>query len=179
MRCFIGVPVDHHLALSLLGERDRAMTALASTRPREVEAANFHLTLAFLGELPAEAEPALLRLMGSVAVQRPFLQPLTRARCFPRPGARLFAVEGEPAPEMLALSRRLELALVRNGFPVEGRRIRPHVTLLRLGLSPVRSPEWEVDLAAPVRELVLYQSVPGQRGNDYLPRGTVPLRSGA
>lgn len=53
MRCFIGVPVDHQVALALLDVRDQALAALGQAQVRPVLARNFHLTLAFLGHQPA------------------------------------------------------------------------------------------------------------------------------
>ena len=87
MRCFIGVPVDHHVALALLDLRDQALSAFGQAQVRPVPARNFHLTLAFLGGLAPAQRAALAAPLAELArCQRSFLQPLDIARVFPSAG---------------------------------------------------------------------------------------------
>lgn len=170
MRCFIGIAVDHHLGLDLLTERDRAVAALEPADPRPVEARNFHLTLLFLGALDAGQVESVRRVMTAVGRRhRAFSQPLHLAHMFPGRGARLFALEGPATPSFIALHSDLKESLSGQGLALglEQGRVRPHLTLLRARRSCSPAPSWPVEIEVPVGELVLFESVQGERGSEY------------
>ena len=162
-RCFIAVAVDHQLGLELIGLRDRAMDHLRAARPRAVPAGNFHLTLAFLGELP-EARLAALQscIDGLVQAEQPGNIALTHASCFPDAKSRVFAAQGEADPSASRLYRHLRTALADKGFLMAHQEFRPHITLARLAHSFVPAPRWPLALALPVDGLALYESVQRQ-----------------
>lgn len=93
------------------------------TRPE-----NFHLTLAFLGEV-ADPAPALAA-MGEVSVA-PFSLRLSRPGLFRRREGDIWWVGLEPCPGLDALQRQLSARLRAGGFVLEERPFRPHLTLGR------------------------------------------------
>ena len=179
IRCFIGVPVDHQVALALLDVRDQALAALKQAQARPVLARNFHLTLAFLGEQPVGTRDQLAEGMNQVASRHPaFLQPLTEAHLFPSSHGRLWVAEGATVPKAMQRLREDLLAMLgRLGLAEQGAKgqMRPHITLLRGLVTPLSPPHFKLDLALPVRDLLLYESRPGPSGNNYKVLASAPL----
>ena len=96
---------------------------------RAIPAANIHLTLAFLGHVPAE------RLDDAVAAGRSVrgtahALPLTEARYWPRSHL-IWVGPKTPPPPLVALARELQDALATAGFEPDEREFVAHVTLLR------------------------------------------------
>ncbi len=89
---------------------------------------NFHLTLAFLGE---QRDPKPAGRAMEAAVGAPFSLRLDRPGRFRRDGGDIWWVGLKDSPPLTALHRRLSEALAREGFEVENRPFRPHVTLGR------------------------------------------------
>lgn len=91
---------------------------------------NLHLTLAFLGAVAAERLDALERIgRDAAAGVAPFELSLERV------GGTGFGIawlspDGVP-PSLAALHAALAAGIVREGFPIERRMFRPHLTLAR------------------------------------------------
>lgn len=92
-------------------------------------AANFHLTLAFLGGVPIERLVAARRAADSVSL-RPFELKLDRIGYFRR-ARTLWVGPSQTPPQLTELFDALWLALVAEGFPREPKPFRPHLTLAR------------------------------------------------
>ena len=93
---------------------------------------NLHLTLKFLGQVPAEGlEPVSAALRGIPF--KPFVTHPTGFCCFPTPRrARILAVELADADDHLkTLAAAIDTACEPLGFPRETRPFRPHITLAR------------------------------------------------
>lgn len=131
MRLFVAVNLPETLtrALGVVmdGLRDGGIEA------RWVDPPQVHLTMKFLGEVPAERlAPAIHATDEAVAGAAPFTLGLGAAGVFPsdRPRAIwLGVVEG--APEAAALQARVETAFADDGFPQESRPFVPHLTIGR------------------------------------------------
>ncbi len=144
---------------------------------RWTPAANLHLTLKFIGEVPDARVPELINALEAVVFQRPLELACERLVCFPpRGSARIVAAEvgGEVDP-LRQTFERIEAAL--EGFCLkEPRRYTPHITLGRskpgvggrsrelmeqaaVGHWP--GPPFEID------EFVLYQSDLSKAGPIY------------
>ncbi|MDX6646067.1 MAG: 2,3-cyclic 3-phosphodiesterase [Miltoncostaeaceae bacterium] len=147
-RLFAALDLPQDLRDELAG---RAVEVAAALGGRAVPAANLHLTLAFLGQVPVERGAAVLEalqesLLPSPPPLRVRLGPLT-----PRPSrgrARLLAAGlAEPSGELEALGLRVQRALAGLGFAVEVReRFWPHVTVVRFPRPlAVGSPVWPED----------------------------------
>lgn len=168
-RCFIAIPVGAGVTdeLHALQARLRDDAGVAG---RAIPAANFHITLAFLGALEKEDRSRAIELMENRARQgEATTQPLTRIRPFPGERSRLLALEGVPAEPLSGLRRRLLQDLLDENIPPAGaeRPFRPHVSLIRLQRPMDEQPFAEVAIELPVRELVFYESVPEGRGVSY------------
>lgn len=134
-------------------------------------AENLHLTLAFLGEVPAERLAELCEL-GSAAAGRPFELVIDRIGYWKQQRLVWAGVTRMP-PELGALASRLAIALQARGYRVEKRAFRPHVTLLRDAGTPRRrrldALRWQV------RSLVLARSLPGNGGVRYAKADEWPM----
>jgi 2'-5' RNA ligase len=124
----------------------------AHPRVRWVRPEHLHLTLKFLGEVPARRVQAVGRVVEQAALsEEPFLLRIGEPGSFGRRlSPRTFwlgLAPGEGREALLRLHRRLEEELAREGFPAEGRDFTPHLTL---GRNPrlVRAEGWEALLAA-------------------------------
>lgn len=168
MRTFIGVPVDHHLALALVEQRELAAQRLGTRGLRPVAARNLHLTLAFLGEIDASQMAALRRHLPDMAHgHAPFDQPLTRCGQFPERNGRILAAEGSAVIPLRTLWNSVKQGLADIIVADISQSLRPHITLARLAAVPMMALDWPVTLALRVEELVLFESRPGAGGSEY------------
>lgn len=145
-----------------------ASGAEANALPTRAE--NLHLTLAFLGSVPAARLPDVMAVGAGVSAA-PFALTLDRQECWSEPGI-LCLVPSIVHPSLLALVRDLAGGLQACALPVEQRPYRPHVTLgrktrkaavwptssLRPSVTPI---EWQV------REFVLAESADDRGGSRY------------
>ena len=125
---------------------------------------SFHLTLAFLGDVPAPRQPELLELasgfeLPSVAIRLDKLD-------YWKHNQILWAGCREPEPVLLALAATLQEKLLAVDFLTETRPLLPHVSLVRKLLHPDVLPdldpfEWSAD------ELLLARSCRSGRGVEY------------
>ncbi|MBA2565206.1 MAG: RNA 2',3'-cyclic phosphodiesterase [Gemmatimonadetes bacterium] len=132
MRAFVAVP----LPLALVPAYADLQGALRLPgRVRWVEPASLHLTLRFLGSVPAADVPALAEALSRAASSSsPATLVGVRLDAFPSPRApRVIVVELEDAAAALPrLHVEIERELTELGFPAQGRDFRMHVTLGRL-----------------------------------------------
>lgn len=103
---------------------------LTHFRGRPVEPDRLHLTLAFLGEVPAEAVPTIEGVaMAAASRHGPLDLSLDRTGVFANAGVLWLGGAGDRP--LLALHEDLAAALAEAGHPLERRPFRPHVTLSR------------------------------------------------
>lgn len=142
---------------------------------RRVPAANFHITLEFIGSATGDIRLCLEEAAGRVTVE-PFDLTLSRFGYWPQPRIIWFGPHHLP-PELLALAFKLRETAEACGVDAETRPYRPHVSLLR---KVARQPAWpEVKpIEWPVREFVLCQSVGTDKGPSYEVLQRWPLGSG-
>lgn len=96
---------------------------------------NIHLTLKFLGSVPAERLHEVVRAVQRAVVPAPPIQlELTVLGCFPnRRAPKVIWAGPKQLPEKLRnLQQRVEKELVATGFPAESRPFSPHFTLGRV-----------------------------------------------
>ncbi len=143
VRSFIAILLSDDVRAAVAAEIAR----LRPLGPRVswVSPPNLHLTLKFLGELPADAlEQVREGLAEAVAGPAPFSLHFGGLGAFPdltRPRVLWVGVdEGSPAAQ--ALQARVDAALTRRGFPKEERPFSPHLTIGRVrelrGLAPLQ-----------------------------------------
>lgn len=154
--------------LHTLGGGLRQQIGGRPTRPE-----NIHLTLAFVGDVPAQQLPALQQLAAGITAA-PFTLQLQQLGCWPQAGVGWLAPEQTPAP-LLQLVQQLNRGLLQIGVRGEKRRYRPHLTLLRKATQ-----NWHSTLEAPLRwqveEFVLVVSTLDPHGPSYRIVGRWPLR---
>lgn len=143
---------------------------------------NMHLTLRFIGnvtdDVVADIDEALARIRArAFDLEIAGLGEFSRGR---RPAMIWAGVR--PVPGLMDLQRRIEAAVVKAGFPPEGRRFTPHVTLARLkGGAPARVRAFvaEHNLLRidpfPVARFTLFSSHLGRQGASYRAEADYPL----
>jgi 2'-5' RNA ligase len=149
---------------------------------RWVQERQFHLTLAFLGELSgpqaARIEQGLMRVRGD-----PFELQLQGVGHFPPRGAPKQLWAGvEACDELTELHERVLSAVRQCGLKPETRRYHPHVTLGRLRHAPLPSVAGFLEANAlqrsepfAVTDFQLFRSVLARSGAQYSIQASYPL----
>ncbi len=108
-----------------------AGAAAARAQGRAAAAANLHLTLAFLGDVPSP-RVASLQSIGAAAASavRPFALTLDRVGAFREAGIAWAGASAVPV-ELERLAALLHDALAAQNVAIERRAFRPHITLAR------------------------------------------------
>ncbi|NLE18504.1 MAG: RNA 2',3'-cyclic phosphodiesterase [Propioniciclava sp.] len=155
---------------AFLGPRRPAEPRLRWTRPE-----GWHLTTAFMGDVPERAVDPLVEALAEAADRTPaFRLRLAGGGAFPWPLETMVLWLGlaEGASELTSLAERSRNAAVRAGVRVDGARFVPHLTLARANraidstrlvrvLDTFDADGWTAD------EFVLIQSHLRDRGNRY------------
>lgn len=138
------------MALHRWGQAARRMAG-----GRAIAAEAIHLTLAFLGEVPETRIDAALAAAGRSEANAHVL-PLEQATHWVRRGI-VWCGPASTPPELQALVCRLSTELAHEGFLLERRPFRAHVTLLRNARRARELPAWQA-LEWPVAEFALVRS---------------------
>ena len=156
---------------------------------RTVDPASAHLTLKFLGNVPAARVEAIEEaLVGATAKSPPLRLRLGETGTFPARGAPrvLWVGLAGDTDGLAALQSRIEEALLPLGFAPEGRPFRPHLTLARMGDRSARSDRdraaealssapFEPGLTFAVEAVSLMRSILGREGARYVRLASIPL----
>lgn len=132
-RTFLAIDLSDEARATLRRTLRRVGAALPGVRLSD--AADLHLTLAFLGEIDDETLAAVVRLTEEAALQTsPFTLALGRLGIFGPPYAPrvLWAGVDGDLHRLSAFQRRLTESLEQIGFPRESRPYAPHLTLARI-----------------------------------------------
>jgi len=167
IRSFIAIELPEGIRHALAEVQKHLKRDVAGVR--WVQPASIHLTLKFLGDIPAEqVQPIAAAAMGVVQNEPPLIVGLGGLGAFPnprRPRVVWVGIEGD-VERMGRVQTRLEEALEPLGVPREGRAFRPHLTLGRVK-DPRRPPDLTralADVTVPtcnsfdVHEILLYKS---------------------
>ena len=171
LRLFVALDLAPGAVAALAAFRDAAADP-AVWRP--LDAATFHVTLAFLGHRPEAEVEAVRAVLDGLAPREPAALALGDGLLLPPRRARVLTVALEDASGALgALQAEVSAGLEAAGvYTPEARPFRPHVTVARLRPG-ARAPR-ELD-AAPERvafragPVVLYRSHVGRGGATYEP----------
>jgi len=127
---------------------------------RRIPAANLHLTLAFLGELPGSQVNTLLRLAEDLP-REPITLRFDRIESWKKPGLACLRPTETPAA-LTRLVGHLNTGLQLAGFTAEARAFKPHVTLVRdIAVQAEGLPVWPVvEWQAPMLALVRSELTP-------------------
>lgn len=138
---------------------------------RDTTTENLHMTLQFLGEIPAERVKALKKILTTVARENaPFSITLDAYGSFAGRGReRLWYLTGN-STEAAAIARALGKMLEENGFTVEHRAFVPHITLARrCQLKDGAVPEAVTPVTIRVQRLWLMESRQIRGSTVYVP----------
>jgi len=151
-----------------------------------------HVTLAFLGRTPDERLPdATAAVESAAAAVTAFDVELDRPGRFPTTGRPrvIYLGIGAGAQTVLTLGERVRAELGRRDIPFDGKPLRAHVTIGRVGEDVTLVDARAIAAAAEamrvphlryrVDNVIAFESVLSPRGPKYTPRATIPLRVGS
>jgi 2'-5' RNA ligase len=179
-RLFIAVDLSPDVRRWLEKARSVLGSSVPSGAVRWVTPAGIHLTLKFLGEIPANRIDGVRGAMDrSMKGAKPFSLFVEGLGCFPdhhRPRVLWAGVRHEPI--LVNLQKLLEEQLAAAGFPKERRPFSPHLTLGRVkdglpadSLRRIGSAVGEASLKSSVEmrvvEVALFRSVLRPSGAEY------------
>ena len=162
-RVFFGLWPDHR-------QRDRLRDTISSVA-RNIEGSavdrrNWHITVAFLGDIDEELIPDLQTRASGIEVE-PFRLAFDRLEFWPRPKVACLVAATVPA-ELENLVKSLQSVLHEAGISPEDRTYRPHITVSRNAraftterLAQRTTTEWS--------GFELIESVSGPDGVSYVP----------
>lgn len=142
IRTFIAIELNRDLKDSLVRLQDRLKRQAPERSVRWVQPAGIHLTLQFLGDVPA---PRIASISQAVVTTchgfGSFTIELAGLGCFPNPHRPRVVWVGvrEPTGTLNRLQKAIESALVELDFEPEGRPFTPHLTLGRVQRNAGRS----------------------------------------
>ena len=189
VRAFVGIALPQ--ACQELADRlSTRLAALAGRRVSRVRAGQAHLTLKFLGNVPAAGPDGIEAVARALADVRfaPFALQLAGGGFFPgaaRPRV-IWAGVREGAEACRALARAVDAALVPLGFAPEEKPFAAHLTLARVREAR-RGDDWPAALAllegaqwppVAVASLTLWRSILGASGARHEVLGEFPATSG-
>ena len=124
LRLFLALWPGPSVRLRLAAARDQWQWLPQAAPVRDER---LHLTLHFMGEVPAAALPGLL---DNLVLPHPACDLVLDRAAVWRNGCAVLEASQLP-PRLAGLHQALALALQAQGLPVDGRALRPHVTLAR------------------------------------------------
>jgi len=158
---------------SSLAPRIRALQPAGVGRPQRPD--QWHVTLEFLGSVPASRVAAAREAAGQVQAA-PCEIVFDAVEFWRRPEV-LTLVARELPPPLASLVDQLRAALAARGFEPESRPFRAHLTLVRKVTHPVTPGEF-APLHWPVADFALVESITDRAGSVYTPLARWRLQSG-
>lgn len=147
---------------------------------RWVPAVNYHLTLAFLGDIARRDLEPLQQIAADIAENtQPGEFVLQHCEWFPSAvKPRMLVVTPSEYPPLKALQKRLAQSLNRSGFHLEKRPFRPHITLARVKdiAQPLDLGGMQANIHCDMDELVLFSSTLERQGPVYSPLLVEPIQ---
>ena len=151
---------------------DEAGRTLAGKRVRRIPADKLHLTLAFLGSVPAATQDCLEQQAGAIRVA-PFTLSIDHAGYFPRPRV-LWVGAGDVPVELWSLAGALRQAQLDCGVVPDRHAFQAHVTVARKYSQGVPEHVF-APIDWPIGDFRLVESVSTENGVRYLPLRSWPL----
>jgi 2'-5' RNA ligase len=186
IRTFIAIELPLYIIAEIADLQIKLMQS--GLKVRWVKPENVHLTLKFLGDIPASAvEPVGQAMARSTAHHSPFRLSLGTLGCFPhlrRPRVIWLGVAGQ-TDGLCRLHQKLENSLMKLGFKKDSRPFKGHLTLARVKKKPLRPTLADVLSIQPspsplkfdVQTIALFQSRLKPTGAVYTKLVHLPLKS--
>jgi 2'-5' RNA ligase len=179
MRLFVSIELPQEIKRNLekVQSQLRSLIKAKWTAPEQ-----FHLTLKFLGETPDAQLPQITDALSTVRFEIPIALQLRGIVCFPPHGPiRIIAAAmSDETGACAELQSQIDQACHRAGFPLEGRRWTPHVTIgrvkertsaaARTAVTAVNLPQVQFE----IDEFYLMESRLDQIGPTYIRVATFP-----
>lgn len=165
MRLFFALQPAAATALAIADWRDRQLVCDG----KAVAPANFHITLAFLGELPATVLPPLCAAIDNYLAEQPLASAsleLDTLGYWPRPGILWLGPKTWP-PSLQQLALKLRGAAQRHGGKRDRNSFQPHITLFRRVGHPPAAPASPPAFIWEYRGFSLCESRRGKTGVGY------------
>lgn len=124
MRLFVAVRFNDEMSVSVKGAADRMRDELPYARFSRDE--NFHITLAFIGEVSPSRLAACEKALENIVFD-PFDIALSRYGSF----SNILWLGLERSDDLAALANSVRHNLKQSGFAVDEKPFRPHITLAR------------------------------------------------
>ncbi|WP_026376876.1 RNA 2',3'-cyclic phosphodiesterase [Aestuariibacter salexigens] len=168
MRAFIGLDISAPQKLAIDAWRQKALPAL----PKAVPAANFHITLAFLGNIDARQQETLISNLDSL-IEKTFSLELDITGWFKKP--QVLWIGCEHIPEQLAkLAASTASAARASSIQVRTDTYTPHVTLAHKVKEPPAA-LFTPSVQCHFGQFHLFESLSTAHGVTYPIRHTWPL----
>jgi len=131
IRSFIALPIPPETANELGDLAAKMSYQDKSSAVRWVDQANYHITLAFLGEQEQDDLETLAEQLDYALTQHAFQATLSHPQPFPETRPKLLAVMAEKNDEVLAVQQQVSSAIKSADLHIDKRKFIPHVTLGR------------------------------------------------
>ena len=166
MRLFIAIKLPNSIVNSL--KQVQASLKKCGLKGRYSTEENLHLTLAFIGEY--DDPDKVLDVMSDVDFEE-FPISISGVGNF----GDLYWAGIDDNPYLMEYVKRLRRALSENKIPFDGKKYKPHVTLVRKGWFEhgVKLPEYMPEMHTTVKSVALVKSELGREGSKYTVLGEV------
>ncbi|MFZ8843836.1 RNA 2',3'-cyclic phosphodiesterase [Thermoflexus sp.] len=190
VRAFIAVELPDALQQKLAEVQRRLRQELRDLPIRWVRPESIHLTLKFLGMVPAAQIDEIIAALRGLTLERgPFMFVVEGLGCFPDPRHPrvIWVGVSDPTRALAGFQRLVEASMQKLGYPPEDRPYQPHLTLARVSrdATPVhhrqiaeaiaRTPVGQLGEVR-VEEITLMRSDLHPEGAIYTPIIRLPLR---
>ncbi len=174
MRAFVALELPDEMRSEVAAVSRRLALACEG---RFVPYENYHVTLAFLGEIgEAQGADAVGVLDTACAGVGPIELRAEGLGKFGRSQNATLWMGLAATPELVGLAERVRGELSARGLPFEDKPFRPHVTLgRRVRIPRGQLPVLEFPLPAAASRVTLFRSILSQQGAEYKPLYTVEL----
>ncbi|HVV94842.1 MAG TPA: RNA 2',3'-cyclic phosphodiesterase [Hyphomicrobiales bacterium] len=163
--------------------RDLALAQGGLAGARWIDAADYHITLRFIGDIDADLAHEIANALDGVR-RPPLTVTLDGYDAFGGDRPRALIAKVKPTAELRELQAEHERLIRRAGVPPESRKFTPHVTLARLRRTPPRdAADWLAARPVTARRtfeasrFVLFSSRASVGGGPYVVEAAYPLRS--
>ncbi|MBU3020756.1 RNA 2',3'-cyclic phosphodiesterase [Aestuariibacter sp. A3R04] len=172
MRSFIGLDLSIAEKLSLERWRENALPDIPSKSKRgiasgayAIPAANFHITLAFLGNITPRQHNALIPALDAISAP-PFALTLDSTGYWHGPKI-IFAAPSSPNQAIAQLAGEVKKAARRATIPIDNKAYQPHVTLVRKASSFTPPPLFMPSITVKANAFHLFESRSTPSGVQY------------
>ena len=162
MRTFIALPLSKSTTDTLGDLAAQLSYQDKSNAIRWLDQRNFHITLAFLGDLYDEELERLVDSLDSHIQQMSFDITLSHLSPFPEARPKLVAAMVTPNDDLLCLHKQVMSAVQASQISIDRKKFKPHITLGRFRHSKasyLAATPKTVELVETVEEVSIFESV--------------------